>query len=251
MPVLRHEFVLTSYAPFEIVRAGLTTALFLIAATASWAPFLWGKPRRVRTASQENRSGRGKELLIFLGLGLGIVYYVAVFSGLQTVLGPLFGLVRSVMLTATLMACFMLGHARAQGVLRGTNWALAVGMGIIVAFAVATLFLIGGVIYCMAAVFGFVITRKRVPLEVSGRRRGCHHRVACWKSRNAEKYWLANNWGAEISITQVPGFLVEWSETGFDKANFGSKLQQCHRSRFAYSIALARATFIARSHPIS
>ena len=42
IPVLRHEGILTHYAPFEIARAGLTAALFLTAATASWAPLTWG-----------------------------------------------------------------------------------------------------------------------------------------------------------------------------------------------------------------
>ena len=221
IPVLRHEVILTYYAPFEIARGGLTTALFLIAATISWAPLIWERPRRSSIMSHEIGEGRGYRLLVFLGLGFGVVYYIALFSGLLTTLGPLVGLVRSVMLTATLMACFMLGHSRAQGWLKGKNWALAVGgMGVIVASELAALFLVTGVIYCIAAVFGFVITRKRVPWKFLSATAVVIVVLHAGKSEMREKYWLLNS-GAEISITQIPEFLVEWSGTGLAKLTSG------------------------------
>jgi hypothetical protein len=227
IPVLRHEVILTYYAPFEIARGGLTTALFLIAATISWAPLIWERPRRSSIMSHEIGEGRGYRLLVFLGLGFGVVYYIALFSGLLTALGPLVGLVRSVMLTATLMACFMLGHSRAQGWLKGTNWALAVGgMSIIVASELATLFLV-------TAVFGFVITRKRVPWKFLSAAAVVIVVLHAGKSEMREKYWLLNS-GAEISITQIPGFLVEWSGTGLAKLTSGQ----------IYSNAIDRASLM-------
>jgi hypothetical protein len=224
IPVLRHEFILSYYTPFEIERAGFTVASFLIAATVSWGLLLWGRPRRLRIASQEYRSGRGYELFIFLGLGLGIFYYLALFSGGLSILGPLFGLVRSVMLTATLMACFMLGHSRAQGWLRGPNWALAVcGLGIIVLFSWATLFLISGVIFCMAAVFGYVITRKRVPWGLLSAAVVVVLVFHAGKDGMREKYWLANkNFSAELSVTKIPGLMVEWGREGLTKLMSGN-----------------------------
>jgi hypothetical protein len=223
IPVLRNEVILTYYAPFEIARAGLTTALFLIAATVSWAPLIWQRPRRSSIKSHEIGEGRGYRLLVFLGLGFGIVYYIALFSGLLTALGPLVGLARSVMLTATLMACFMLGHSRARGLFQGTNWALAVGgLGVIVASALATLFLVAAVIYCIAAVFGFVITRKKIPWKFVGATAAVIVVLHAGKADMREKYWMTNtNSSAEISITQIPGFLVEWSETGLAKLTSG------------------------------
>ena len=236
IPLLRQESILNYYAPFEIARAGLTAALFLIAATVSWAPLIWGRPRRSSITSRDNRKGRGYRLLVFLGLGFGIVYYIALFSGLLIALGPLVGLVRSIMLTATLMACFMLGHSRAQGWLKGTNWALAVGgMGVIVASALATLFLVAAVVYCIAAVFGFVITRKRVPWKFLSAAAVVIIVLHAGKAEMREKYWLANiNSSAEISITQIPGFLAEWSETGLAKLTSGQ----------IYSSAIDRASLM-------
>lgn len=234
IPVLRHELILTTYAPSEIARAGLTTALYLIAATIGWALLVWGRPRRPSIDSQEDRAGRGYELLVFSGLGCGIIYYFALFSGLLSALGPLVGLVRSVMLTATSLACFMLGHSRAQGNLRGTNWALAVGcLGIIVASALATLFLISAVIYCMAAVFGFVITRRRVPWKFMGAITVVIIVLHAGKSEMRDKQWLANR-GAEMPINQIPGFLVEWAETGLTKIASGQ----------AFSNAIDRASLM-------
>ena len=236
IPVLRHEIILTTYAPFEIARAGLTTSLFLIAATVSWAPLIWERPRRSSVASREIGEGRGYRLLVFLGLGFGIVYYIALFSGLLTALGPLVGLIRSVMLTATLMACFMLGHSRAQGWLKGTNWALAVGgMGVIVASSLATLFLVSAVIYCIAAVFGFVITKKRVPWKFLSATTVVIVVLHAGKGDIREKYWLANmQYGAEMSLTQIPGFLAEWSGIGLTKITSGQ----------IYSSAIDRASLM-------
>ena len=140
------------------------------------------------------------------------------------------------MLTATLMACFMLGHSRAQGWLKGTNWALAVGgMGVIVASALATLFLVAAVVYCIAAVFGFVITRKRVPWKFLSAAAVVIIVLHAGKAEMREKYWLANiNSSAEISITQIPGFLAEWSETGLAKLTSGQ----------IYSSAIDRASLM-------
>ena len=248
IPVLRHEFILTSYAPSEIVRAGLTTALFLIAATVSWARFS-GEGRASFALLLMKIVGARKELLIFLGLGLGIFLLRCFFSGLQIVLGPLFrfGSLRNAdrHIDGVLYAW---SRALKAGS-RGTNWALAVGgIGIIVASAVATLFLIAGVIDCTAAVFWVRDHSKASPLEVSGRHHGRRHRVACRKIRNARKI-LVSKFRRRNFHPQVPGFLVEWGETGLTKLISGQKLQQCHRSRFAYSIALARATFVADRIP--
>jgi hypothetical protein len=119
------------------------------------------------------------------------------------------------------MACFMLGHSRAQGWLKGKNWALAVGgMGVIVAFALASLFLVKAVIFCIAAVFGFVITRKRVPWKFLSATAVVIVVLHAGKSEMREKYWPGNS-NAELSITQIPGFLVEWSGTGLSMLTSG------------------------------
>ena len=72
----------------------------------------------------------------------------------------------------------------------------------------------------MAAVFGFVITRKRVPWKFMSAITVVIIVLHAGKSEMREKQWLAN-FGAEMPITQIPGFLMEWGATGLTKIASG------------------------------
>jgi hypothetical protein len=200
----------------EILGAAATVALFVVAATISWGVLLMGIARRPKSTHREIVSGVQLQRFMVVGLAFGILYHVALFSGLLAWLGPNFGFVRAIMLTAATVGCFLLGHARARGLVRGKKWALAlVSMGALVSLAWATLFLVGGMIFCLATVSGYVITSKRVPWTWLSAAIVVVLVLHAGKDHMRYKYWLKDrNYSSEVSVMQIPSLMSEWAETG-------------------------------------
>ena len=215
IPILRGNVGQISYAPLEILQCGMTVAAFLVMGTISWLVVV-RKTHRLRTSRPQFVSGAPLKRIIFLGIGLGILYFVSLYSGLLDWLGSFFGLFRSAVFTATSIACFMLGHARGRGVLRGTNWALAIaGLGMLIIMAWSTLFLVGGAMFFLTAVFGFAITAKRIPWRTLAAAAAIITVFHAGKGEMRQKYWAMNsNSNIEMSVTQVPGLMTEWAYTG-------------------------------------
>ena len=156
LPIIRNKLILVEFEPSEILTGAATVALFLVAATLVWWLIL-GQVRRSNDASPSLISGPWLNRIIFLGLALGLIFHVSVYSGFLSWLGPSFGLFRSAMLSSAIAACFMLGHARAMGSLRGKIWVLAVAcLGLMISVAWLSLFLIGGLMYCLSAVLAML-----------------------------------------------------------------------------------------------
>src|SRR5262249_41646336 len=79
----------------------------------------------------------------------------------------------------------------------------------------SSLFLIGAMTYCLAAVLGYSIAGKRIPVVFMVAAVASTIVLHAGKDAIREKYWLANtNFSAEISVAQVPGLLAEWVGTG-------------------------------------
>lgn len=213
--ILRKNADLALYEPHEILSAALTVSLFLVAANVAWGFVLFGRGDQARSVAPVWISDPQLERVIGFGLGLGISYFVALYSGWSVELGPLFGFFRSVSLTVTTVACFITGHARAQGILQGRNWVLALtGLSIIVVLSWASLFLVTGVIFCIAVVFGYVVTCKRIPWAFLLPAVVVVVVLHAGKDEMRHKYW-GKGGSSEISLFQVPGIMEEWAAAGF------------------------------------
>jgi hypothetical protein len=215
IPILRGNVGQINYAPFEILQCGMTVATYLIVGTVSWLVVV-RKTHRSRSSLPEFVSGAPLKLIVFLGIGLGILFFVSLYFGLAGWLGSYFGLFRSAVSTATTIACFMLGHARARGLLRGVNWALAIaGLGMLILMAWSTLFLVSGAMFFITAVFGFAITSKRIPWRTLAAAAAIITVFHAGKGEMRQKYWaMDSNSNIAMSVTQVPGLITEWADTG-------------------------------------
>jgi hypothetical protein len=217
MPILRKSAGdLSDFGSAEILSASVTVAIFVSTATFLWWLVLIVGKRGSQNVVREGITEWQIERFMFFGLALGAFYHVALYTGWLSWLGPLFGVARSAMLTAAIVACFMLGHARARGTLRGQKWAVAVvGLSAIVLLSWASLFLVNGLLFCLAAVFGFVITSRRLPWIFLSVAMVVIIVLHAGKDSMREKYWLeGKNYGEEISLSQVPAHMVEWVEEG-------------------------------------
>jgi hypothetical protein len=215
LPILRDRENL--YTPDEILRGAATAAAFLTIGTITWRLSFPSGRRRPRRVGPEFLVAPHMNAVVFLGLGLGLSYYVLLSLGLFNSLGSAFGLVRSFMQTSAVVSCYVVGHARGRGILRGQLWALAVAALTANALAAWTsLFLVQGMSYLLAAVGGYVITTKRVPwlpLSAAFLILGVLH---AGKTEMRQQYWLAdsNTIAESVRIQDVPEFLTEWIRAG-------------------------------------
>ena len=221
VPIVRHEVL--SYDADEIFEAAITVAAFIVAATLTCWPFHLRMPRRSPDYGRIFVSDRRILQLVFAGIGGGIAYHAALFSGYLDWLGGLTGLVRTIVLTVASIACYLLGYARASRSLTGAAWVAALGGFVALdVLAWASLLLVGGLMFSAAALLGYIITARRMPWLVLGVAFAAVAVLQAGKYDIREKYWPTENWTPkELSIAQVPGLMIDWVSIGLDKLSAG------------------------------
>jgi len=214
-PALSDSDILLSYSELEIFQAALTIALFLFAATVPWR-LIAGRTHSQRHVAPEEFDASREIQFALLGLLVGLVFHIGIISGSLAWLGSFFGLVRIVAVTFVTVALFFIGVTRAQGLLQGKAWAMAMtGAVLLVVLSWSSLFLVGGVIYALAALFGYVLVVKRVPWLVVGSALVAVTVLHAGKAEMRDKYWeTGTNYGGVTSVMQLPGLATEWVADG-------------------------------------
>jgi hypothetical protein len=216
VPILRNNVGRAEYAPSEILGAAVIVVLFLLAAAFSWRMMLIGIGGQVRKAVGELNYEKRLNQLIFIGFGISIAYFLLLYSPFADSFGPLFSVVRSIAGTSCVLASFLLGHARARGLLRGNAWIMALAaLCAVVVLTLSSLFLAGAVAYVMAALIGYVITCKRIPWATVIMAVLVVTVLHAGKGDMRKKFWLLNtNSVGDVTLTDVPQLLVMWVEEG-------------------------------------
>jgi hypothetical protein len=215
IPIARGGATKLEYPEEAIWSAGLTVTGFLLAATLS-SQFVLLRPRPRAWAPPALATDRQLPVLIVLGLGSGLSFHACIILGIFGFLGPFFGVVRAVALTAITLSCYLLGVARARGLLFGRRWYLALtGFSAAVLLNWSSFFLVGGLIYGLAAILGYISTKKQVPWLVVSTAFVLVAILHAGKSEMRAKYWEAGSNSSSIgSVLDVPGIAVDWVAAG-------------------------------------
>jgi hypothetical protein len=231
MPLLSGN-TLTVYRPEDLVWAALSVGLFLTAASLAAWPFLGdgrgrnrplpvtrppGRAKFIRTRSLNNLASNDELYrLIFIGIVAGNLYYLMQVSGTTSYLGTFVGVVRSVAVTLTSLACYLTGFARGSGLLTGQRWFAALaGFLAVTALSMSGLFLVAGAINIAAAALGYVLAAKRIPWIMLGLTFAILSILNAGKVNVRNEYWARDSQSlSNASITQVPGMMVDWFAAG-------------------------------------
>ena len=248
LPIVNRDDVVMESSSFEIARAAGTVCLFLAAATLASSLFS-GKRRRVQAPQRDVLSEKQMVTFLLVGLGLGVIYHISLMGGALGGLGTWFGLVRSIVTTALVVACFFLGVARARGFLRRARWGIAcAGLGTVVGLSWSSLFLVGGATYILAAALGFIITSKRIPWLAVIAVFAVVSLLHAGKAEMRAEYWEhGQNVGRVSSVTQLPGVAVEWVGAGLKGLTSGAK-RGTALDRTALLPLLLRAQLLTPQH---
>jgi hypothetical protein len=223
LPIIAGLFIIYYAAPVfrgdvqtddleRILGAIGAVAGFLLSATLVYQPLLRMAARKQRRAGDQAQADILIVELMFMGLASGILFYVAFFSGWLDWLGSFVGVARAVGLTFASIGCYLAGAARARGRLRGSAWAIALlGLGIVVAFSMNGLLLVGGIVSILASVLGYVVTARRIPWLSLIAIFAVITVLQAGKAEMREKYWDTER---QMSVSAVPATTLEWFEDG-------------------------------------
>lgn len=226
LPIARNYPVLIQYAPDEVLRASITVSLFLIAATMAWWISLLKNKKKVSFDSQIETNSRLIPL-VFVGLGAGLLFHTAVISGFTGIFGSFYGVVRTFAVMLATTACYFMGVAMAHRILRKARLlAAAATIVAMVLLSWGSLFLVGGVLYLMAAMLGYVISSKRVPWGLMTGALVVLVVLHAGKADMRNKYWEpGTNAGGVTSVFQIHAFMAEWLEHGLESLVSGTERQ--------------------------
>lgn len=225
VPILRDNSHYRDYVstPTEILNAGIAVSMFLFAATAVWSFVMYGKrkrPLRGGTAS-DLVSGIQLNNVIIFGIGLGVFFYVTMWSGWLASLSSFYGSFRSITVAAASVACFLLGYARGIGTMQGKKWSTAIVLlGALVSLELGGLFLVLALVHVFSVLMGYMIAAGRIPWRTSLVALLVLSVLQSGKSEMRTKYWSGEA-GAETSLMDVPGVLVDWVVAGV--TSYGSE----------------------------
>jgi hypothetical protein len=227
LPILRADAGFVFFTQFEVLSAAVSVTLFLTVATLACQATRSLQSFRPSRAFVDAVSSGQLSGIILAGLGLGLLYFLSLFSGFLDFLGPLFGLLRAVFLTATDVASFLLGYAIASGLIRGSRRALALACLVgVVALSLSTLFLVAAITYILSAILGYVITAKRVPWTTLAMLGSALFVLHAGKEEMRQKYWMPDaNYASDSSVLKLPGMIVEWVSDGVSAMTNGGYYQ--------------------------
>jgi hypothetical protein len=214
-PILSSAENTLVYSDWEIVRAAITVALFLIMSAITWRLMMKRTPLP-QQSTRRNQPDRRVIRFIAGGLFAGVLFHLGLVSGWLGSLGSFFGLARSIAMTFAAVACFLAGIARAQGILLREAWVAAiVGIATLIMLSWSSLFLVGGLIYALAVGLGYVAVAGRVPLRVIAAFFVVVTILHAGKGEMRARYWARDvNYGQGLSIGEYPAFAAEWIGEG-------------------------------------
>jgi hypothetical protein len=218
IPLVRGREDLGEFSEWDLLRAAATVFLYLSAATIASFLFL----RKVRAPEKQILgllSDRQLNNVVFFGLALGTLFLLGTQMGLGYRLGVLFGVVRSVALTAMVIACYFLGVARGRGVVRGKSWFVAASvLTLAVLVSWSSLFLVGGLTFLLAASVGFVTARGRIPWFALGAAIVLVSILHAGKEAMRDRYWQhGQDVGVQSGLLRLPELAIEWFKIGLEE----------------------------------
>jgi len=223
VPLLRHE--IAAYEPGEIFVAAATVGSFIVAASAASWPFYRWMQRRPADFTRDFVAEWRVVPFALTGIACGITYHLAAISGRLDWLGSSLGLVRAGALTVASIGCYLIGYARASKLLVGGAWLAALGSILtLVMLALAGLLLVNGLMILLAGFLGYAVTAKRIPWVSLGLSFAIIAVLHAGKYEMRRIYWPSQSEAVgELSISQVPGMMLDWFGAGIGALLSGEK----------------------------
>lgn len=247
VPIARENFGTVLATPEDVLRAGATTTVFLLAATGVWWLITREWIRRPRGETADIVSKAQLRQIIAIGLVLGMSLQLGMIFGWFVAFGTFFGVVRDVSVAVAAIACYMIGYGRARGFLLGQFWVFAIGgMALMIALSWTSLLLVGGMQYVLAAMLGYVITSKRIPWRMAIPVAALLFVLHAGKGEMRADYWSrAQGDNTATSVTDMPELFARWFGDGVQTIVTGETQQDL----FDRASLLYRLIFVQRVTP--
>ena len=216
MPIVRGTAAELGYDDAETLRGAATVALFLVVAALAAQAAMLRLPKARNAVAPDRWEGRELNQLMLGGLALGAIYQLALAAGALNWLGYYGGLVRAVLLTLVVSACYLFGVATGHRRLTRRVMILA-GVGVVanVMLTWMSIFLVGGIFFLLSAALGYSISAARVPWRSALVAILVVAVLHAGKQEMREKYWdEQTNYSDYYTKPSYPVFMMEWVTAG-------------------------------------
>lgn len=216
LPILRGSAAIRLYEEDDVLVAAASVGLFLVAATA--AAFISSRPGRAQRTANTAATSAHLHFLVTGGLLTGILFQASILSGWIWWLDTFVGVTRSIALTFCLVACYCLGIAIAQRLVSRRKMYFGIFLLALNALmSWSSLFLVGGMMFILAAALGYVVGSGRVPWKSFLVVFAVVSVLQAGKRDMREEYWYEEtNYGSLTGIGDLPNRMLQWAERGID-----------------------------------
>jgi hypothetical protein len=209
LPIITNQYQVTQYSISDQFFASLTVALFLFLSTFIWFQYA-KKPLKQPSFYRGFPTGRKSNNVLLTCLAVSVFFNVAITGNWLNTETGVFSIIRISIIALTALAAFILSYE--LGAYRLTKIQAQAFVILIVLFvltSIVSLLLVSSASVFFVSTFGFIISRKKIPLLPIVIMLTLFTFLHAGKGEMRSKYWFELSYPS-IQLWQYPAFLQEW-----------------------------------------
>ena len=215
LPLLYEHPIVKNFDAYDQLYAAITVTGFLILSTVVWLMVrdIQVRPPKFCLSMRE----AGADEIFFIILLVGILFTISVNGGWLNMLGPVYSIVRAVVLSVDALACFVLSYRLGSGELTGLKgMTFKILLSIMVLVSLPPLEMINSMAVVAVAAIGYVSGSGKVPWIsfIVGILVFAFLQVG--KGEMRDRYWAEADQGP-IQPGAYPAFFTEWVSASIDE----------------------------------
>ncbi len=215
LPLLYEHPIVKLFDASDQLYAAITVTGFLILSTVVWLVV-----RNVRVRPPKfclSMREAGADDIFFIVLAVAILFTIAVNGGWLNILGPVYSIVRAIVLSVEALGCFVLSYRLGSGELSGLKGlTFKILLVILVLVHLPPLEMVGSMAIVAMAAIGYVSGSGKVPWISFMVGILIFAFLQIGKAEMRDRYWADADQGP-VQPTAYPAFFAEWVSVSFDE----------------------------------
>jgi hypothetical protein len=215
LPLLYEHPIVTLFEPTAQLYAAFSVTAFLVLSTLTW---FWCRKQKTHPPQRCYLISRYNADFLFIGiLVLTIIFTVSVNGWWLNISGPIYSIVRAVMLSIEALSCFVLSYRLGSGELRGIlRIIFKVLLVLLVLVSLPPLEMVTSMGIVALSAFGYVSGGGKVPWVSFAAGVLLFAFLHMGKGEMRERYWGEEDQGP-VQPTSYPAFFAEWTSASWDE----------------------------------
>jgi hypothetical protein len=215
LPLLYEHPIVTLFDATAQLYAAFSVTAFLVLSTLTW---FWWRKQKTHPPQCCYLISRYNAEFVFIGiLALTIIFTLSVNGWWFNISGPIYSIIRAVMLSIEALSCFVLSYRLGSGELRGILRVIfKVLLVLLVLVSLPPLMMVNSMGIVALAAFGYVSGGGKVPWAAFSAAILLFGLLQMGKAEMRERYWGDADQGP-VQPTAYPAFFGEWISASWDE----------------------------------